>query len=33
MPRGEKNIGDYAGSPIQAVTPGEFLKTRVKEAT
>ena len=33
MRRGEKNIGDYTGSPIQAVTPGEFLKTRVKEAT
>ena len=28
-----RNVRDYAGSPIQAVTPGEFLKTRVKETT
>ena len=26
-------ISDYAGSAIQAVTPGEFLKTVVKETT
>ena len=28
-----RNVRDYAGSPIQAVTPGEFLKTGVKETT
>lgn len=28
-----RNVRDYAGSPIRAVTPGEFIKTAVKETT